>query len=131
MMTDFNKKKMSYKNLEIWKLADTLVIDIHNMTMSLPKFEMYEEGSQIRRSIKSVKATIVEGYGRRIYKPEFIKFLIYSLASTDETKDHLETLFKTNSFTDRIKFDDLMNRLESLGKKLHLFISGVQKTEWK
>lgn len=85
---------MSYKNLEIWKLADELVIEIHDLTITkLPKFEMYEEGSQIRRSIKSVKSTIVEGYGRKRYKAEFIKFLVYSLGSNDETTDHLENLF--------------------------------------
>ncbi len=57
---------MSYKKLEVWQLARELVIDIHKMTLSeLPKFEMYEEGSQIRKSIKSVKSSIVEGYGRR------------------------------------------------------------------
>ena len=44
---------MSYKNLEIWQLAQELVIDIHKMTMNkLPKFEMFEEGSQIRKSVK-------------------------------------------------------------------------------
>ena len=51
---------MSYKNLEIWQLAKELVIEIHKMTLTIPKFEMYEEGSQIRRSSKSVKFTIVE-----------------------------------------------------------------------
>lgn len=57
---------MSYKSLEIWQLARDVVIDIHEMTLSkLPKFEMYEVGSQIRRSVKSVKSNIVEGYGRR------------------------------------------------------------------
>ena len=72
---------MSYKNLGIWQLARTLVIDIHKMTLrDLPTFEMYEEGKQIRRSIKSVKSTIVEGYGRRRYKLEFIRFLIYAIA---------------------------------------------------
>ena len=56
---------MSYKKLEIWQLARKLVIDIHKMTLyKLPKFDMYEEGSQIRKSSKSVKSTIVEGYGR-------------------------------------------------------------------
>jgi four helix bundle protein len=63
---------MSYKNLEIWQLARELVIDIHHMTLhKLPKFEMYEEGSQIRKSIKSVKSTIVEGYGRRRFISRF------------------------------------------------------------
>ena len=59
---------MSYKSLEIWKLADDLVVEIHEMTFTkLPKFEMYEEGSQIRKSSNSEKATIVEGYGRKQY----------------------------------------------------------------
>ena len=53
---------MSYKKLEIWQIARKLVIDIHKMTLcKLPKFEMFEEGGQIRKSIKSVKSTIVEG----------------------------------------------------------------------
>jgi four helix bundle protein len=50
---------MSYKKLEIWQLARELVIDIHKMSLQLPKFEMYGEGSQIRRSSKSVKSNIV------------------------------------------------------------------------
>ncbi len=60
---------MSYRNLEIWQLARELVIEIHKMSVTkLPSFELYEEGSQIRRSVKSVKSNIVEGYGRRRYK---------------------------------------------------------------
>ena len=87
---------MSYKKLEIWKLARKLVVAVHNMTIqSLPKFERYEEGSQIRRSCKSIKSNIVEGYARRQYKQGFLRFLSYALASTDETIDHLETLFET------------------------------------
>jgi four helix bundle protein len=43
---------MSYKKLVIWQEARQLVIDIHKMTLTeLPRFELYEEGSQIRRSI--------------------------------------------------------------------------------
>src|SRR5437867_2356726 len=48
---------MSYRNLEIWRLAKELVVDIHRLTLTqLPKFEMFEEGAQIRKSIKSVKS---------------------------------------------------------------------------
>ena len=44
---------MSYKKLQVWILSNELVIEIHNMTLNkLPKFEMFEEGNQIRRSIK-------------------------------------------------------------------------------
>jgi len=123
---------MSYKNLEIWKLADELIVEIHEMTLTkLPKFEMYEEGSQIRRSSKSVKATIVEGYGRKRYKAEFVKYLVYSLGSNDETTDHLENLYKTQSLKDEVLYNYLHAKLETLGKKLNLFIKGVDNTTWE
>ena len=119
---------MSYKDLEIWQLARELVIDIHQMTLhKLPKFEMYEEGAQIRKSSKSAKSTIVEGYGRRRYKQEFIRFLIYAIASNDETTDHLDTLFETGSLTDDKLYQDLNERLKKLGKKLNRFIKSVEK----
>ena len=123
---------MSYKNLEIWQLARPLVIDIHKMTLNeLPKFEMYEEGSQIRRSIKSVKSTIVEGYGRRKYKQDYIRFLTYSISSNDETTDHLETLWETGSLTNKTLFDDLHERLEILGKKLNRFLQALERSKWQ
>ncbi len=119
---------MSYKNLEIWQLARNLVVDIHKMTLNeLPKFEMYEEGSQIRRSIKSVKSNIVEGYGRRRYKQDYLRFLSYALASNDETSDHLETLFETESLKNKSLYQNIHERLEILGKKLNLFIQSVGK----
>ncbi|MCK4407359.1 MAG: four helix bundle protein [Bacteroidales bacterium] len=119
---------MSYKNLEIWKLSREIVIDIHKMSLELPTFEMYEEGRQIRKSSKSIKSNIVEGYGRRIYKQEFIRFIIYSLSSNDETIDHLEILFETGSLTDEVIFQDLHKRLDILGKKINRFLESIQKS---
>jgi len=97
----------------------------------LPKFEMFEEGQQIRRSSKSVKATIVEGYGRKRYKQEFIKFLVYSLGSNDETIDYLENLHKTKSLQDETLYNYLHAKIEILGKKINLFIKGVDGTDWE
>jgi four helix bundle protein len=118
---------MSYKKLTIWQQARLIVIDIHNMTLNkLPQFELYEGGGQIRRSIKSVKSNIVEGYGRRQYKQEFRRFLMYSLASCDETTDHLETLYETKSLKVEALYHDLHGRLQTLGKKINLFIRSVE-----
>ena len=117
---------MSYKTLEIWKLAREVVIEIHIMSMALPKFEQYEEAQQIRRSVKTVKSCIVEGYGRRKYKADFIRFLIYAISSNDETIDHLETLFETRSLKDELKFNGIKTKLEILGRKLNNFISAVE-----
>ncbi len=121
---------MSYKNLEIWQLAKDISIDIHKMTLEkLPKFEMFEEGSQIRRSSKSVRSNIVEGYGRRYYKMDYIKHLLYAQASNDETIDHLETIYETKSLTDEKLFNELSNRIDILGKKLNKFIQSVRKPD--
>jgi four helix bundle protein len=118
---------MSYKTLEIWILANELVLEIHEMALQLPKFEMYEEGSQIRKSSKNVKATIVEGYGRKIYKAEYLKFLVYALASNDETKDHLENLYHTKSFQDHAHYNSMHEKIETLGKKIRNYYHWVEE----
>jgi len=88
---------------------------------------MYEEGGQIRRSSKSVKSTVVEGYGRRRYQQEYIRFLTYAIASNDETLDHLETLFETSSLKEKPLYNDLHGRIETLGKKRNRFIQTIEK----
>ena len=115
----------SYKDLEIYQLAQELAVGIHEVSMHLPKFELYEEGSQIRRSAKSVVANIVEGFGRRRYKNEFIRFLTYVLASCDETKEHLELLYKTGSFKDEERYNFLLQKYSELGRKTFNFIKAV------
>lgn len=118
---------MSYKKLNIWMHSRALVTDIHKMTLTkLPKFELFETGSQIRRSSKSVKSAIVEGYGRRSYKNEFIRFNIYALSSNDETIDHLETLYETGSLKEKELYDDLHKRLNVLGKMLNNFLLSLR-----
>jgi four helix bundle protein len=119
---------MNYEDLEIWKIANELVLQIHQLTINdIPKFEMFETGSQIRRSIKSVKANIVEGFGRRQYKLEFIRFLVIAMASNDETIDHLKTLYLTKSLTDKEKYEQYLRRLDELGRKISRFISAVKR----
>ncbi len=116
-----------YKKLRIWEQSRDLVIEVHRMTLAqLPKFEMFEEGSQIRRSMKSVKSNIVEGYGRRRHKAEYVRFLDFSYASALETIDHLETLQETDSLSDAELFTSLHERLIQLSKSIYLFTRGVE-----
>ncbi len=97
------------------------------MTLTFPKFEIFEEGSQIRRSAKSIRSNIVEGYGRRRYNNEFMKFLSYAIASSDETIDHLEILFETGSLRDENLFKELSEKLNLLDKKLIRFLDAIEK----
>src|ERR1043166_4809521 len=101
---------------------------VHRMTLqNLPKFEMYEKASQIRRSAKSISANIVDGYGRRRYKQEFIRFLVFAHASRDETINHLELLFETGSPATEVIYRDLLACFYLFGRKLNFFIDSIER----
>jgi four helix bundle protein len=116
----------SYKDLDIYKLAHKLAVEVHKMAIALPRFELYEEGSQIRRSSKGVSSAIVEGFGRRTYPQDYIKFLIYAHSSCDETKEHLKLLYETGSLKDKNIFEYFHNEYEKLSKKINIFIQRVR-----
>ena len=116
----------SYRDLEIYIESKRLAIEIHKMSLMLPKFEMFEEGNQIRRSLKAVTSSIVEGYGRRRYKADYIKHLTYAQSECDETIVHLEFLFETESLKDFEKYTALKTNYESLSKRINKFIQWVE-----
>ena len=95
------------------------------MTLTLPRFETFEEGSQIRRSSKSIAAAIVEGYGRKQYPKDFKKHLIYAHSECDETILHLDFLFETKSFKDEILYKALRQDYVALSKGLYNFLNRI------
>ena len=117
-----------YHDLEIYKESFELAVSVHVESLKLPKFELYEQGSQIRRSSKSIKDTITEGYGRRRYKADFIKFLVYSQASCDECTGQIEMI--TRLYPEFAAWNAMLERYNSLGKKINKFIQYVE-ANWK
>jgi four helix bundle protein len=95
------------------------------VTLNLPKFELYEEGSQIRRSAKSIPANIVEGYCLRRHPNEYLQYLHRAFASCEETRLHLNILFQTGSLDDEATYSDLHPKYEKLGKMLFRFMESV------
>lgn len=119
----------SYKELEIYSTSLNLFYKVHRLSLQLPKYELYELGSQIRRSADSVNTNIVEGYGRRRYKADFLKFLIYSHSSNDETLNHLEKLI--HLYPDLLQDQLYLQKdYNNLGAKINSFIKYVE-TSWK
>lgn len=119
----------SYTDLDIYKVSLQLFFETHKLSQKLPKFELYELGSQIRRSSESIVTNIVEGYGRRHYKQEFIKFLIYSEGSNTETRCHFEKI-KILYPELLSEADQLIIKYEQLGRMIFRFKQYVQKN-WK
>jgi four helix bundle protein len=117
----------AYRDLDVYRLAHELGVDAHRFSQRLPKYELYESGSQLRRASKSISANIVEGYGRRQYKAEFIRFLVYALASCDETTEWLYYIRDCHTnLADEVQ--PLFEKANSLGKQLNKFLQAVESS---
>jgi four helix bundle protein len=113
--------------LEIYRLAHDLSARIHSMTLTLPSFERSEEGSQIRRSVKRISASIIEGHTQRRHKPLYVSYLYRALASSDETQEHLLLLKDTGSLADAGTFESLSISCAELSRKLFRFIQAIER----
>lgn len=119
---------MSYRNLDIYKMALDLFLKTHKMSFLLPKYELFELGSQLRRSSDSVITNIVEGYGKSYYKNDYIRFLVYSHASNDEIINHLEKLIILYPNIS-LEFESLRDEYNISGGKINIYKKWV-KENW-
>jgi len=121
------QKHEGYRKLKVYQKAHRLALEIHKMSLALPKFELYEEGSQIRRSFKSVSSNIVEGFSLRHYKNEYLRCLSLAYASSQETIEHLDYLFETGSLSDEELYSRLHKGYDDLCGVLSNLIQSVRE----
>ncbi len=76
---------MHWKDLEVWKKAHSLVLEIYKLTAQFPKDEKYGIIDQLRRAAYSVPANIVEGQSRNTTK-EYLSFLYNARGSVEEVR---------------------------------------------
>ena len=125
-ITAINEITMGYNKLDIYKISFDLFIKTHRASFLLPKYELYELGSQLRRSADSIVSNIVEGYGRNRYKADYIKFLVTSHASNNETICHLQKIIILYPDISK-KFELLQAEYDVLGAKINKYIQYVEK----
>lgn len=111
----------SYRDLRVYQLAKTIDEVIFQLTEKFPKAELYSLVDQARRSSHSIVANIAEGFGRRFYTQEYIRFLVFAQASCDETREHIETAYKRKYCTDE-EFKRIERDLDHLGRMFTLLI---------
>ena len=58
------------------------------------------------------------------YKQDYIRFIVYALASCDETQVHLDMLESTGSL-DNGNCQRMRQQYDNLGKKLNRFLQGI------
>jgi four helix bundle protein len=105
-------------------LAIDLANDVHNLTRSFPKEEIFSLSSQMKRAADSVSLNIVEGSTGQT-NPEQVKFLGYSLRSTLEVVNCLYLANRRN-YIDKKQFDKFYSELELLIIKIQAFRNSIK-----
>lgn len=80
----------SHKELEVYKLAYKLAMDIYKLSKSFPGEERYSLTDQIRRSSRSVAANSAEAFRKRRYEKAFVAKLSDSEGEAAETQTWLD-----------------------------------------
>ncbi|WP_304132171.1 four helix bundle protein [Ignavibacterium album] len=113
--------KQSFKDLIVYRKAFNLAMKIFDCSKSFPKEETYSLTDQIRRSSRSVCASIAEAYRKRRYEAHFISKTSDADMENSETQVWLQFALECN-YLSRIIFDELMNLSEEIGKLLNHMI---------
>lgn len=114
----------NYKNLDIWKLAVELTVDVYKYLKDFPSDEKFGLSSQLSRSVNSIGANIAESCGRFHYKDR-VNFLYHSRGSLIETEHHLIVANKLGYLND----DNLRmfsQNIKVLAIKLNNYINSIK-----
>ena len=75
----------TFEDLEVFKRAYAVSLELHKASLDFPKIEMFALADQIRRASKSIPGNIAEGFGKqRSSTAEFKRFLMMAVGSADE-----------------------------------------------
>ncbi|MBN2096601.1 four helix bundle protein [Candidatus Peregrinibacteria bacterium] len=119
---------MNYKNLRIYQLANKLRKELYQELIVIPHYWNIKEVGQAISSSSSSVSNIVEGFGRKFYQKEFFRFLDMSMASSDETQDHV-TALGIKGHLDQIRADYFENGYKTLAIQTLNMMNVIRKNE--
>lgn len=82
------------RDLEVYKRAYAVSLQVHRATLSFPKIEQYALADQLRRSSKAICANLAEGFAKQSHsKVEFARFVSMALGSCSEAETWISYAF--------------------------------------
>ena len=126
-MADGKNKKMAFKfeKLKIWEEAVKFANEIYEITRKFPKTEQFGLTSQLNRAGVSISLNIAEGEGRRSNN-DFARFIQIAIGSLNEVVTLLYIALE-QKYINKVEFDALYQRCESISKMLHAFRNYLKK----
>jgi four helix bundle protein len=115
----------SFQDLNIWREAHQLTLEIYKITKEFPKEEVYGLISQLRRAAISIPSNIAEGMGRNSTK-ELLNFIYNARGSLSELIYYLILAKDLGYIKDR-DFQNLYKRYNGLSKGINVFISKLRR----
>ena len=115
----------SYRDLLVSQKAMDLCVEIHNVTLTFPKQEIFGLSAQLNRAMVSVPSNIAEGHGRRT-TADFIHFLSIARGSLNEVETQLTLAMR---FHDLPETDHgaLLDSCGEVGRMLNGLIDSLER----
>lgn len=115
---------MRWKDLEVWKKAHALVLEIYRLTAQFPPQEKFGLVNQLRRSASSIPANIAEGHGKNTTR-EYASFLYNARGSIEETRYFL-LLARDLNYLPREAYQRVEAAYEEVSKMLNGLIKSLK-----
>ena len=115
-------KSQSFRDLIVWQKAHALALAVYHSTKTFPREELFGLTSQLRRSIGSVPANIVEGFRKRTTSDKR-RFYNIAQGSLDESLYHM-ILAHDLGYADTTQ---LQHHLEEVARLLQGYINGLDR----
>jgi len=112
----------SSKELEVYKLAYRLSMEVFELTQQFPAEERYALTSQIRRSSRPVCLNLREAWAKRRYEAHFVSKLTDCDGEASETDSSLDYA-KDCGYIEHPKHLELTERYRKLGAMLGKMIN--------
>jgi len=114
-----------FEQLEVWRRAHALVLDVYRLTSALPSDQRFGLISQMQRSAVSVPANIVEGF-KRLGQSDKIRFYNIAQGSLEELRYYL-ILCRDLGY--RIEYDRMAVAVEDASRTLHGLIRSIERRQ--
>ena len=118
-------KACRFEDLDVFQRAYKLSLEVHRVSLNLPRIEQYALADQIRRASKSICVNLAEGFGKQSQsKAEFKRFILMSIGSADEMRVWSRYCLDLNYLEEeqwkhwRDEYEEIAKMLQGLSKSL-------------